>query len=271
MWNSKRIRLFWWSEPHLMGKAKENFGDLLGKYIVEKIAQKPVIWVHPKKMSFRGLFKPIYVTIGSVLAHVNRKCIIWGSGIIQDNQVVKAAKFLAVRGPETRRVLLKQGYNVPEVYGDPAILLPKYYYPKIKKKYILGIVPHYVDYEMVRSSYKDRKDVLIINLMTEDIEATTDLFLQCEKIVSSSLHGLIVAHAYQISAVWVKFSNKLFGDDIKFKDYFESVLIKPYVSEVLMPLNENESFENLFVEHQTMPEASQINKMQNDLMRVCPF
>ncbi|WP_418510299.1 polysaccharide pyruvyl transferase family protein [Corallibacter sp.] len=69
-----------------------------------------------------------------MLAHVNKKCIVWGSGIIHDNQTVKSEKFLAVRGRETRRVLVSQGYSVSKVYGDPALLLLDYFQPKVKKK-----------------------------------------------------------------------------------------------------------------------------------------
>ena len=130
----RRIRLFWWNEIKLMQKSKENYGDFLGAYLVQKISKKNVVWINPKKVYVKNLWQPIYVTIGSILAHVNKKCIVWGSGIIQENQIVKQANFLAVRGPETRRVLMSQGYDVPEVYGDPALLLPDYYNPKIDKK-----------------------------------------------------------------------------------------------------------------------------------------
>lgn len=268
MWTSNKIRLFWWSKSILLGNPKENYGDLLGKYLVEKISNRKILRAQPKKFNIRDFWQPIYVTIGSIVAHANKKCIVWGSGIIQENEIVKPAKFVAVRGPETRRVLMDQGHEVPEVYGDPAILLPKYYNPNIAKKYKLGIIPHYVDYEFIKMHYGDRNDILIIDLMTNNIEATTNLLLQCKKIVSSSLHGIIVSHAYQIPAIWVKFSNKLSGDDIKFKDYFKSVLIKPYVPKI-EPLNEN--FERLFNTEMVLPNQDQIKKMQQGLIEVCPF
>jgi len=271
MSKSKNIRLFWWSEPYLMDKPKENYGDLLGAYLVAKISKKRIIWSHPKKRYFRDIWQPIYVTIGSILAHVNKKCIVWGSGIINEDQIVKPAKFLAVRGPETRRVLMSQGYDVPEIYGDPALLLPNYYHPKIEKKYALGIVPHYVDYNIVKEMYGNNKDILVIDLMTNDVEATTDLFLQCERIVSSSLHGIIVSHAYQIPALWVKFSDNLFGDDIKFKDYFRSVLIQPYTPKITESVITIEDFKQLFTNEVELPNQIQVHKLQDGLIKVCPF
>lgn len=36
----KTIRLFWWNEKIIQRKSSENYGDLLGKYLVEKIALK---------------------------------------------------------------------------------------------------------------------------------------------------------------------------------------------------------------------------------------
>lgn len=271
MANSKKTRLFWWSEPLLMGKPKENYGDVLGKYLVEKISNKKVVFSHPKKFSILDFWQPIYVTAGSILAHVNTKCIVWGSGIINHNQIVKSAKFLAVRGPETRRVLMSQGYDVPEIYGDPALLLPDYYSPKIDKRYQLGIIPHYVDYEFVKKRFSHLKDVLIIDLMTNNVEETTDKILQCKHIMSSSLHGIIVSHTYQIPALWIKFSDKLFGDDIKFKDYFTSVNIQPYIPITVELIDEGENYEKLFKKDMALPDQNVINHLKEGLMAVCPF
>lgn len=271
IFNNKNIRLFWWSEVKLMHKQQENYGDVMGKYLVEKISNQSVTWVFPKHFSIYNFFQPIYVTIGSVLAHVNKNCIVWGSGIISKDYPVQKANFLAVRGPQTRNYLMSLGYQVPEVYGDPALLLPNYYHPKIKKKYKYGIVPHYNDYKQVVEYYKNQNDFLVINLMTDNVEQVTDLFLQCEKIISSSLHGIIVSHTYQIPAIWVQFSDKLFGDGIKFQDYFESVEIPSYIPKITKGFINVEQIENLFQTHQSLPENGIIEKLKNDLMQVCPF
>lgn len=265
------IRLFWWNEKVIQGKSKENYGDLLGKYLVEKISDKSVAFAWPKKWSVLDYFKPVYVTIGSILTHVNHKCIVWGSGIISREYPVKKAMFLAVRGPQTRKFLMDAGYEVPEKYGDPALLLPRYFAPKVEKKYKYGIVPHYNDYKVVSNWFENNAEVCLIDLMTNNIESKTIEFLQCEKIISSSLHGIIVAHAYGIPAVWQKFSNEVFGDDIKYQDYFESVemeFCEPKLQEVCYSESE---IEDLFTFYPSLPKHEVLEALRNGLMEVCPF
>ena len=271
MFSSNKIRLFWWNEIKMQGKSKENYGDLLGKYLVEKISQKEAVWSKPSKFSIHDFFSPIYVTIGSILTHVNKKCIVWGSGIVSKEYPIKKGEFLAVRGPQTRNHLIKQGYEVPEVFGDPALLLPKYYNPKIEKEYASGIIPHYSDYNKVKDFYKDDNSILLIDLMTNDVDKTTDEILKCRKIVSSSLHGIIVAHAYGIPAVWQKFSGNIFGDDIKYQDYFESVDIKPYRPIVFNKRMDISDLEMLFEGKEVLPEKEVVEGLCLKLMEVCPF
>lgn len=268
---SKTIRLFWWNEKKLQGKTKENYGDLLGRYLVEKISGKRAVWTNPISFSIFDYFKPTYVTIGSILTNVTKQCVVWGSGIISKEYPIKKAKFLAVRGPQTRQHLIAQGYQVPEVYGDPALLLPRFYNPEIQKQYRMGIVPHYKDFDVINNKFGQDESILIIDLMTNNIEATTDQFLKCESIVSSSLHGVIVAHAYGIPAVWQKFSNDVFGDDIKYQDYFESVGFKPYSSSVISSDITINAFKDILKQKPVLPEQEVLNSLCDGLMAVCPF
>ncbi|WP_245181085.1 polysaccharide pyruvyl transferase family protein [Flavobacterium sp. XN-5] len=108
-------------------------------------------------------------------------------------------------------------------------------------------------------------------MITNDIESKTIEFLQCERIISSSLHGIIVAHAYGIPAVWQKFSNKVFGDDVKYHDYMESVQMDVYLSEIKTTAFSEGELEELFKKYPTLPSQAVIENLRDDLMDVCPF
>ena len=123
MLKASKIPLFWWSEIQFTFKKKENYGDLLSKYLTEKISGKSVKWVHPKKQSFFKFDKKNYLAVGSIIHHATKDSIIWGSGIIDNEQKIVKADFRAVRGPQTRKYLLEMGCDCPEIYGDPALLL----------------------------------------------------------------------------------------------------------------------------------------------------
>ncbi len=210
------VRVHWWR-----GANDSNFGDAITPYIIEKLSGKKV------QYSNKYCLKPFYLVTGSILCNANKNSIIWGSGIVEQKQKIKKPnKILAVRGPLTRKRLLELGYECPKIYGDPALILPKIYNPKVTKRYQLGIIPHYVDYEEI---YKviDNKNIKVINLL-DPIEKVIKEIKSCKYTISSSLHGIITSHAYGIKSVWVGFSNKLDGDGTKFKDYFCSVKIKPY-------------------------------------------
>ncbi len=266
------IRLYWWQENRDDGK--ENYGDLLSKYLVEKISNKRVISIsHPLVGLHKYFFKNI-LAIGSIITAASNKSIVWGSGIIKKNENIRNANFVAVRGPKTRKRILELGYQCPEVYGDPAILLPEYYNKPIKKKFKIGIIPHYIDYEIVKKSVEDNNDIKVIDLMTNSIEVTTNEILECSSIISSSLHGVIVPHAYNIPALWTKFSNKLSGDNTKFYDYFESMDIT--ISKEISVEPKDISFETLKALIDTnknilLPNKTTLCTRQKELIQTCPF
>ena len=266
-----RIPLFYWSEIKLAGRCKENYGDLLSKYIVERMSEKKVKWVHPKKQSWISRNRKNYLATGSIIHHANKNSVIWGSGIIDQDQTIAKAKFLAVRGPKTREYLIKQGYNCPKVYGDPAILLPLLYQPKVEKNKKIGIIPHYKDFEKTKAVFQGNEKVLVIDLLCDDIEKVTLNILSCERTITSSLHGLIVSHAYKIPSIWIEFSDKLFGNGIKFIDYLESVKLKPYNEKLAPEELSLDVIDKLFMKFQALPEDGVVENLQKELLKVCPF
>ncbi|MFD2291521.1 polysaccharide pyruvyl transferase family protein [Mariniflexile gromovii] len=247
----------------------------MSKYLVEKISTKKVISSnHKYNRIITKFIKKYYLCIGSILSAASENSIVWGSGILNKNENVKRAKFCAVRGPETRKRLLELGCSVPEIYGDPALLLPLYLKNTVDKKYELAVIPHFVDYDIVNKILKEDNRIKVINLLTNDIERTTKEILECKQVISSSLHGVIVGQAYNIPALWVKFSNKLSGDNIKFYDYYKSVSIN-FLEEIeISPMDL--SFDLLFSildknRDVLLPQKAHIQNMQSKLLKACPF
>jgi hypothetical protein len=192
-----------------------NCGDLIGPYIARKIMAGRRVMYTEVSADY-----PYYVIGGSVLNHVNEHAIVWGAGLATITDGVNAkATIKAVRGPLTRARVLASGRPCPKVYGDPGQLLPSFYTPPPNKKHKIGIVPHYVDQYRAYDRYRTHNVIDVF----QPIEAVIDEIASCERIYSSSLHGIIVAHAYGVPATWVKISDSLGGDGTKFRDYFMSV------------------------------------------------
>lgn len=196
-----------------------NFGDILNPLIVGFISSRKIINVKSLYCNSEHL-----LAIGSILDRATDKSVIWGSGFISSTSkcVSNPKKVYAVRGPLTRNLLISNGVDCPEVYGDPALLLSKYYTPKVEKKYKLGILAHYVDKQSDWIKYLP-SDVNIIDVQNPNVLAVVDEMCECENIASSSLHGLIISDAYHIPSLWVKFSDKVVGGNFKFLDYFASI------------------------------------------------
>jgi|TARA_R110000822_G_scaffold288991_3_gene410250 pyruvyltransferase len=201
-----------WSGPH-----KPNWGDELNKTLVNYLSGSEVHYgTHVDKH---------YLCIGSILRLANKNSIVWGSGFIKENEKAEGeGLFLAVRGPLSRNKLLDQGFSCPQIYGDPALLLPRFYNPPITKKYKLGIIPHYIDQDNEwLDQFKDNPSVNIINILNPNVLEFVDEIKKCEVILSSSLHGIICGDAYGIPSYWIELSDKVIGEGFKFRDYFLSV------------------------------------------------
>jgi exopolysaccharide biosynthesis predicted pyruvyltransferase EpsI len=99
-------------------------------------------------------------------------------------------------------------------------MLVKLIRSKKEKKYKIGYFPHFVDYNRVKDLFPND---LVVNLYTDSPMEILDKISSCELIISSSLHGIICSHAYDIPTVWAKSITPIKGDNIKFYDYFQSV------------------------------------------------
>lgn len=206
---------------------RNNWGDDINYWFLKEISQKKII-SYDWSFLTQFLHRPYIAGIGSILTLFNMdNAIVWGSGIISSTgRVVGRPKEIrAVRGPLTRKLLMEQGISCPEVYGDPALLIPQFYTPNVVKKYKLGIIAHYTDQNnpFLQELNKDR-EVLIIDIKHYAHWLDfIDQICMCKAIASSSLHGLIMSTAYGIPNVWIKFEGSILTDDFKFYDFFHSL------------------------------------------------
>lgn len=221
----------------------ENWGDDINYYFLKEIIQRPILIYNRISLAYRLKLKN-YLVIGSTIDMLCKKNTeVWGAGIIDDIKTlkIKPHKVHAVRGPLTRKKLLDQGVECPEVYGDPALLISRYYKPKVKKKYLYGFIPHRSNLETINGFTVDgarlslQKEVLVIDLSNYDKWTDiVDQICSCENILSASLHGLIIAEAYKIPNLWIEFGKPLIGGHFKFHDFFLSMARdreSPYIIE----------------------------------------
>lgn len=196
-----------------------NFGDALTPYIINKLSGIDPIYALP-----HSDYRVVCIT-GSLLGVDLTNADIWGLGIIDNvikvipNQNIRP---LSTRGPISASKIKEAGYAQPITIGDPAILLPQLR-PIVKSsEYAVGLLQSWVDIEFIRSKFGDNKDALIIDTL-QPVDTVIDMMAKCDVIVSSCLHGIVVAVAYGFPLVWSKYSDKMVGDGTKFIDFFESI------------------------------------------------
>jgi len=223
-----------------------------------------------------------YLCIGTLLDAVNYanpQTVVWGSGVSgQERTFVHPNNILAVRGPKTKEFCDRYGIDCPEVYGDPALLLPLVYKASppalpnregASKKYRLGIIPHVVDQQHpvireIKEKYAD--EILMIDLARyEKWTDVIDQICSCEKILSSSLHGLIVSDAYQIPNCWIELTGNISGGHFKYYDYASSVNRKFVAPLIIRSLDDLENCKT------TVASQERIESIQAVLISKSPF
>jgi pyruvyltransferase len=208
--------------PH-KGEVRANWGDKLNPWLVSRLSRRKVL---NAATVFREAVPTVHAVIGSHIAGIrspNTK--IFGAGFIRrsDDLRVDVEEICAVRGPYTAEKLRKHldGRAVP--IGDPALLMPLLYQPKAERRYRIGIIAHFREQRLPILEKIDKDPSIKLIDVTDSIEGFCDEVYGCETIVSSSLHGAILAHAYGIPASIVSLSDLPAGDGLKFLDDLSSI------------------------------------------------
>ena len=256
------LPLNWWTQA-------TNFGDALSPWLAARLYNGNVVYKNGKKAK-------TFLAIGSVISKATSKTIVWGSGgfgtenlLSYSNKINTKAVYKAVRGPLTRNLLRISGVSCPEIYGDPALLLPYFYYPEVQKTYEVGIILRWSEKKWNNLEFGE--GIKKIFFGTDKIEETIQDILSCKKIISSSLHGIILADAYNIPNAWLDTTTTK-GYNFKFYDYMLSVnkIQKPQK----MPYKKFKKLSKITLHDIYKNFAFDKRKIDIDLLplvRACPF
>lgn len=201
-----KVKAYWYKRKDYTNTVA-NVGDMLTPIILESLTGCKIKWS-------RGTRR--ILACGSIIENIHYGDIVWGSGLIAPMKLNKKerVKILAVRGELTRKYLVSSGYECPQIYGDPSLLMPTIYDNKKEKKYDIGFVPHYVEKKEFREWFGGHQISIINNPLM-----FIDQIRECRSIITSSLHAYILARAYGINAEYVQLTDRIIGGMFKYYDF----------------------------------------------------
>lgn len=248
-----QVNIHWWFHN------KGNIGDNLSPYIVERMLNEKGINIDKKVKQTKHLF-----AIGSIISFGYQNSTIWGSGLICGKKkhwsfwkFFRKLDIRAVRGPKTRETLLELGYKCPEIYGDPAILLPRFIHmDNNEKKYDYVIIKHLSDNRKI--NIDEGKNYIELDVRTDDFLEFVRKISLGKKVISSSLHGIILAESYGVPAIMLNYEGI---DHFKFRDWYEST------KRTSFPIA-NSIEEAINMQACELPD---LQLMQNDLINSFPY
>lgn len=257
------IKLHWWRGPEGV-----NFGDELSAVMVSAISGRDV-----RRTPLR---QADMMAIGSILqaAARTRKLAqrraplhVWGSGVIAplNFPALDCLKVSAVRGPLTRNVL-RLRHDIP--LGDPGLLSDRLVAPIATKQSAWGIVPHHTQVEspFIRSLLENTPRSILIDVREPDPLATISKIAACERVASTSLHGLIVADAFHVPNLWIAPPQRNQSVKWKFTDYFLSV-----GRSLFQPLGVPETYNlNDLAEAEHTEYFAQVEELKDQIVRAFP-
>ncbi len=195
-----------------------NFGDELSLKIVERIVGHEINVLSHAEVP---LCNKKLLALGSLLILSRDGDVLWGTGMNVKRLDLKYFRFSdldirALRGPKTRQFLIDNfGIEPAEVYGDPALLM-SHLFPEFQRAevplYPFILIPHCSDLEL----YPKELYPYVV-YPTDPWEEVVEKITQSAFVISSSLHGIIVAESFGIPARFLSGrSEPLF----KYEDYY---------------------------------------------------
>lgn len=224
-----------------------NMGDQLNELILEKCFGYEVVRCSflDGELCAIGSCLGMYTLHGTVPMRVRQRIngiqkphvSIWGTGFINysDSEgrfFKKDMEFCALRGELTRkRVEQMTGKKLDIPTADAGILASEVLEEEPGKCYDIGIIPHLCDLRdpKIEKLLKKYENARFISVKDEPVKVIREI-AKCRCILSSSLHGLIVADSLGIPNLHAVFGDRLLGDGYKFDDYYSAYGIEhcPY-------------------------------------------
>jgi len=203
-----------------------NFGDDLTPFLCRILSGREVEFSDARKKPGCQI-----VGAGSLLQWISRDYDghIWGTGFIKDDvpdPLFPRAKIAAVRGTRTAE---KLGVDPKKtVLGDPGLLAHLLKCSGVKKTHRVGFIPHLIHHKhrIVRELSR-RPGIHFINIRMLVPRVIVEA-QRCEFIVSSSLHGLVLADSLGIPNrwLWLADGKGIIGGRFKFDDYYSAFGIR---------------------------------------------
>jgi hypothetical protein len=212
-----RLKVFWYP----CGRRHGNFGDMLTPMLFDYF-NVPYEWASAEHANLVG--------IGSLCEKIpaSFKGVIWTSGnLLSDHRNrFPEAQVVALRGKLTQgRTECSTSDSV--LLGDGGLLC-HLLAPPVRKRYKLGVIPHYVDHDhrILKRIANTSTEICVIDVCDEAHSVIRQV-AQCDNILSSSLHGLILADSLGIPNRWLKAFGEVIGAGFKFRDYYSAFGIEP--------------------------------------------
>jgi len=216
------IKLYWCRGKGRSDPAQRNFGDYLSPLLVEMLSHQAV--------EYAPVHQADLLAIGSIMHRerkarrflIPRRLHVWGAGTPAPGLSFSGRHYYhAVRGQKTIDQI-RQLKTAPAL-GDPGLLAGLWWEgrPRPAKRYRIGLIPHYVDQPLASVkrclSLPGVKPIDVFWPVEEVLKSVQE----CDFIVSSSMHGLIVADAFAVPNRRIIFSRGTISD-YKFVDYYSA-------------------------------------------------